>query len=302
MARLKRTAMGPSASDSSAIGDYFTLFKTMSPSYGEGDSHGPLTPSQHLALLPLATGAHLGALFLFMLVEVSGGAGGTSTVASTRSVLLVLVHALLLLMAIALSQRARGGLQTSNAVSLVSSVQGRRSTALKLLRWVADTDGGNLSQLLAFAILSAVGLAASLGSSLSTFGVESCASGEVTFLSYSARLACTVLAGLLHRRLPAPLDLWLCVGVLGTRARRPPGSYAQKWSLNLTGVIVKQGQAARCGLSSARRGVKMVFEFTFSLVLGLPPLLAAVSVLATHRPGLVRIAAPQARPLSRATS
>jgi hypothetical protein len=134
MARLKRTAMGPSASDSSAIGDYFTLFKTMSPSYGEGDSHGPLTPSQHLALLPLATGAHLGALFLFMLVEVSGGAGGTSTVASTRSVLLVLVHALLLLMAIALSQRARGGLQTSNAVSLVSSVQGRRSTALKLLR------------------------------------------------------------------------------------------------------------------------------------------------------------------------
>ena len=57
---------------------------------------------------------------------------------------------------------------------------------------------------------------------------------------------------------------------------------------------MKQRQAARCGLSSARRGAKMVSEFAFSLVLGLPPLLAAVSVLVKQLPGaqqgLVRIA------------
>ena len=124
MARIKKTSMG----DWSVIGDYFTLWRTLSPSYGEGDSHGVLTPKQHLALLPLATGVHLGSLFVFMLVEVSGGADGTSTVASTRSVLLVLVHALLLRMAIALS-RARGGLKTQ-ASNAVSSVQGLSEPSL----------------------------------------------------------------------------------------------------------------------------------------------------------------------------
>ena len=97
---------------SSSVRDYCTLLKTMSPSYC-GDA---LSEAQCLGLLPIATGMHLCSVTMFMIVEVSGGAGGTSGVAGTRAVMLFFAHILLLGMTIMISRAGTGNLANSNAV------------------------------------------------------------------------------------------------------------------------------------------------------------------------------------------
>ena len=97
---------------SSSVRDYCTLLKTMSPAYC-GDA---LSPTRCLGLLPIATGMHLCSVTMFMIVEVSGGGGGTSGVAGTRAVMLFFAHFLLLGMAIMISRAGTGNLANSNAV------------------------------------------------------------------------------------------------------------------------------------------------------------------------------------------
>ena len=74
-----------------------------------------MSQSQCLSLLPIATGMHLFFVTIFMIVEVSGGAGGTSGVAGTRAVMMFFAHILLLVMAVMIS-RAKDNLTNSNAV------------------------------------------------------------------------------------------------------------------------------------------------------------------------------------------
>jgi uncharacterized membrane protein YtjA (UPF0391 family) len=89
----------------SLVRDYATVFKMMSPSYsGEG-----LTPLQCARLLPLATGVQFFWVVLFMIVELSAGAGGTSGVAGTRTVMLFFVYLLLIPIALLISRAAAAG-------------------------------------------------------------------------------------------------------------------------------------------------------------------------------------------------
>ena len=99
---------------SSAVIDYLTMFKTMSPSY----RGRPLKNHQYCKLLPLATSVQILWAFIFMVVELSGSAGGTSGVAGTRSVVFFLLYFLLLMIAIMISRAsARATLQDSILVS-----------------------------------------------------------------------------------------------------------------------------------------------------------------------------------------
>jgi len=63
--------------------DYVSLVKTLHPNY---DSL-PLTRAQHRRILPFATAIQCAWVFIFLLVEASGGAGGSSVAAGTRTVL-----------------------------------------------------------------------------------------------------------------------------------------------------------------------------------------------------------------------
>jgi hypothetical protein len=63
--------------------DYVSLVKTLHPNY---DSL-PLTRAQHRRILPFATAIQCAWAFIFLLVEASGGAGGSSVAAGTRTVL-----------------------------------------------------------------------------------------------------------------------------------------------------------------------------------------------------------------------
>ena len=75
-------------SKSGVLMDYVTVFKIMGPSYA-----GPsLSKTQHCRLLPLATGIQIFWVFIFFVVELSAGAGGTSGVACTRTVLILFMY------------------------------------------------------------------------------------------------------------------------------------------------------------------------------------------------------------------
>lgn len=62
--------------------DYLAIFRALHP---ECDAL-PLSRAQYRRLLPFATAIQTLAFFFFLLVEASGGAGGTSLVAGTRTV------------------------------------------------------------------------------------------------------------------------------------------------------------------------------------------------------------------------
>lgn len=98
----------------SLMADYVTIFKTMSPLYvGEG-----LSKQQYCRLLPLATCLQLFWVIIFMIVELSGGAGGTSGVAGTRAVLLFFLYIILLFIALVISRAdSYQALKNSNLVS-----------------------------------------------------------------------------------------------------------------------------------------------------------------------------------------
>jgi hypothetical protein len=100
----------------SAVIDYLTMFKMMSPSY----RGRPLKNHQYCKLLPLATGVQILWAFIFMVVELSGSAGGTSGVAGTRNVFFFLLYFPLLMIAIMISRAsARATLQDSILVSQI---------------------------------------------------------------------------------------------------------------------------------------------------------------------------------------
>ena len=171
----------------SLVRDYATVFKMMSPSYsGEG-----LTPLQCARLLPLATGVQFFWVVLFMIVELSAGAGGTSGVAGTRTVMLFFVYLLLIPIALLISRAAAAGSLRNSGL-----VRARESSAVV---FVCIPGTGCMlacgyihapctihtgvracvracvrAQVLAYALVASSMLAAMLGSSMSTFGVEKC--------------------------------------------------------------------------------------------------------------------------------
>jgi len=103
-------------SKSGVLMDYVTVFKMMGPSYA-----GPsLSKTQHCRLLPLATGIQMFWVFIFFVVELSAGAGGTSGVAGTRTVLILFMYIFLLMMTVLIARTAARG--TLNNSSLVSSM------------------------------------------------------------------------------------------------------------------------------------------------------------------------------------
>lgn len=104
---------GAEEAQGSAAADYVTVFKMMSPSY-DGPS---LSKEQYCRLLPLATGLQFFWVLLFMIVELSGGAGGTSGVAGTRTVTLLVVYFCLVLLALIVARSSANG--TLNNVNMV---------------------------------------------------------------------------------------------------------------------------------------------------------------------------------------
>ena len=201
---------------SSAFSDYALLFRRMSPGRTAAMA---LTRGQYVRVLPVASGVHLCFVTIFMIVEASGGSGGTSGVASSRAVLVFFVHIGLLLMAVLVANvDSRGSPMNSDTVSL--------SVATCAIRVYCDCNicvnivaSSRLSdfscwQLLVYFTLASTCLAASLGSAMSTFGVD------------------------------------VCEGVDGP-----------------------------CGINSPGRLAKIVFEFIFSIIFGLPPLVAALAAL-----------------------
>ncbi|KAJ1493189.1 hypothetical protein T484DRAFT_1879565, partial [Baffinella frigidus] len=174
--------------------DYLAIFRALHP---ECDAL-PLSRAQYRRLLPFATAIQTLAFFFFLLVEASGGAGGTSLVAGTRTAVLFMLHLALLGVA-AVIARSTASLALSNIV----------------LAWT----------------ISALLLdAASIGSALSTFGMEPCAP--------------------------------LAPAALGA---------------NATNVTLPS--SLRCVVDSGERAAKMLFEALFLLILSLPGLLAAFSVV-----------------------
>ena len=99
---------------STAFSDFALLFRRMIPGH-EGRA---LTRGQYVRVLPVASGVHACFVTIFMIVEASGGSGGTSGVASARAVLVCFVHIGLLLLAVLVANAdKRGTLQNSDAVS-----------------------------------------------------------------------------------------------------------------------------------------------------------------------------------------
>ena len=123
----------------SQIADYLALFKTMNPSY----SGATPTRAQCCRVLPLATCIQVLWVTVFFIVELTGGAGGTSGVAGTRTVILYFVYIFLLIFAVIISRVSSRGTVTH-------------------------------SSCLVYAIMSCILLASMLGSAMSTFGVEVC--------------------------------------------------------------------------------------------------------------------------------
>jgi uncharacterized membrane protein YtjA (UPF0391 family) len=123
----------------SQIADYLALFKTMNPSY----SGATPTRAQCCRVLPMATCIQMLWVTVFFLVELTGGAGGTSGVAGTRTVILYFVYIFLLIFAVIISRVSSRGTVTH-------------------------------SSCLVYAIMSSILLASMLGSAMSTFGVEVC--------------------------------------------------------------------------------------------------------------------------------
>jgi len=121
MAQARAEEVGPeegSGGDeegaSSVAADYVTIYKMMSPSF-DGP---PLSREQLCRLLPLATGMQFFWVLLFMIVELSGGAGGTSGVAGTRTVTLFVVYIILIVIALLIARAsAAGSLKNSALVS-----------------------------------------------------------------------------------------------------------------------------------------------------------------------------------------
>ena len=106
-------AQAPADAGPSAVQDYATVFKMMSPAY----SGEALSPLQCAGLLPLATGVQFFWVVIFMIVELSAGAGGTSGVAGTRTVLIFFVYLLLIMIALLISRAAvAGSLRNSGLV------------------------------------------------------------------------------------------------------------------------------------------------------------------------------------------
>jgi hypothetical protein len=79
---MEDSSEGPSR-PRSLIPDYLTLFETMSPSY----SGAALTRAQCCRVLPLTSCIQMFWVIVFFIVELTGGAGGTSGVAGTRTVI-----------------------------------------------------------------------------------------------------------------------------------------------------------------------------------------------------------------------
>jgi len=189
------------------LSDYLTLFALMAPNV----TSMPLTKRELCALLPLSTGVLVFWFWVFLVVELAGGAGGTSGVAGTRTVLLFILYLGMLLWSVFISRHsAAGGLNGSNAV-------------------------------IAFALLSIILLSATIGSALSTFGVDSCPLAEVPEGVISETRTLSL----------GPMAVYGPAGPSGTHVR---GS---------------------CGIDSANRGAKIVFEVLFLTIFGLPMVIAS---------------------------
>ena len=183
----------------------------------------PLSRAQCCRLLPLSTFMQMLCAFIFFVVEVSGGAGGTIMVASTRTVLKLLVYMMLC------------------AVALLISSSSAKGTL-------------NPNTLLFYGIFASLMLAVMLGSSLSTFGVESCGvSAAVEPVSQNLPPEPSLMTPQQKTQNTSPVP-----------SSTPPPSTGSS-SLKLTS----------CGIDSPRRGAKIVFEFLLSLVFGLPTLITA---------------------------
>jgi hypothetical protein len=94
--------------------DYVMVFRMMSPSF----SGSALSQLQCGRLLPVTTGVQFFWLVIFFIVELSGGAGGTSGVAGARTVLLFFIYLFFLIPIALLISRAAvaGRLQNSGLV------------------------------------------------------------------------------------------------------------------------------------------------------------------------------------------
>jgi len=214
----------------SQIADYLALFETMSPSY----SGAALTRAQCCRVLPLASCIQMLWVIVFFIVELTGGAGGTSGVAGTRAVIFFFLYIFQLIWAVMLSRASSRGTV-------------RRSICL------------------VYAILSSIMLASMLGSATSTFGVEVC-NGTSTL-------------GPVPDYVPGSSTPWVDAPIL---AAPPPvstsGGTSQTTPAPST-IRFAYNSRSRCGIDSVNRGAKIVFEFIFSLIFGLPTLLAAFTAL-----------------------
>ena len=96
--------------------DYVMVFRMMSPSF----SGEALSQLQCGRLLPVTTGVQFFWLVIFFVVELSGGAGGTSGVAGARTVLLFFIYLLFLIPIALLISRAAvaGRIQNSGLVQI----------------------------------------------------------------------------------------------------------------------------------------------------------------------------------------
>lgn len=99
--------------------DYVMVFRMISPSF----SGEPLSKMQCGRLLPVTTGVQFFWVVIFFIIELSGGAGGTSGVAGARTVMLFFVYLLVLIPISFLISRAAvaGRLQKAGLVQSACS-------------------------------------------------------------------------------------------------------------------------------------------------------------------------------------
>eukprot|EP00918_Siedleckia_nematoides_P001669 GHVU01003927.1.p1 GENE.GHVU01003927.1~~GHVU01003927.1.p1 ORF type:complete len:243 (+),score=40.26 GHVU01003927.1:30-758(+) len=105
----------PGTSPASIVKDYVRYLAT-----GCNPQNPVFTLEQMVSLLPVTTGIQLLFVFIFMVVETSGSAGGTSGVAGTSHVLLFFVYIGLLAFAMLIAQAIRAGKMGASSTALLA--------------------------------------------------------------------------------------------------------------------------------------------------------------------------------------